>query len=801
MKKYIRSTYLAIILLLVYLPIFIFMMFSFNSSGSVSKMTGLSLKWYENFFHNEPFILSIILSLIIGIIVTLVSLIIGIMASIGLTKSSKITKKMTLSISNIPLINADVVTAVSLMLLFLTFSFSFGFVTLIFSHISFDIPYVILIILPRLKKIDNELIESSTDLGAKPSYTLFKIILPILKPAIISAAVIAFTMSFDDFIISYFTGGATNNVATYIYSLKIVEPYVNAFGTMIIVVIASVVIFWNIIRVYKNTNMKKLSEIIKNVYKDEYLISLENKLILLYKTYNLSIRLDIPVNLKLEKKIKSIELKIAKEKKYINKMKIKLQNKRIKEDEAYKKEINSNNKFIYVLKRIWKQTLFIAISLSSFSLLTSAYVINSHYDINLATWGEYFPNDFIQKFEDETGYKVKVNLFDSNESLYNKIQTYKKYDIMVPSAYMALKLANNNYLQPIDYTRLSKDKGKFFTSWKDFWGDGSSSSDGVIDPLLSEAVANTIAKHTESTLSEDLRKYQIPYYWGDIRLIYNTSKDPELSNLGKINPKLKTDFNDSSDFDEKFTHFSKDLSWQDFKNFAIANSKNENNEMVLSDDPKNVFITDSEIKNNWVEPYTSNSVNTVCTEAINWLRSKNVSLQNDEITNSFDSGNFNFALAYNGDILTEMCDIPDLANDYIVTYPSSPIPGTDKTTGTDIWEDGLVLNKNLKNSDAVYKFLNYIINNQVYLYETNDLVYTSPFTSDEKQIIKILSDSDWFSKLSTDSQKNIIQAYQPIYYNKTEGDPLTEGSGFFWYNKTDAQMQSKYNELIASKSL
>jgi len=140
------------------------------------------------------------------------------------------------------LVNADIVTAVSLMLLFMAFAFNFGIITLILAHISFNIPYVIITVLPKVKSISKEQIEASQDLGASSWYTLRKVVLPTLKPAILAGAAIAFAMSFDDFIISYFTGGNTANLSTYIYSLKRIKPYINAFSTLLIVIIALVII-------------------------------------------------------------------------------------------------------------------------------------------------------------------------------------------------------------------------------------------------------------------------------------------------------------------------------------------------------------------------------------------------------------------------------------------------------------------------------------------------------------------------------------------------------------------------------
>ncbi|SYV95222.1 Inner membrane ABC transporter permease protein ydcV, partial [Mycoplasma putrefaciens] len=142
------------------------------------------------------------------------------------------------------MVNADVVTAVSLMIVFLLSGLKFGVITLIMAHISFNVPYVLVTVMPRLRKIDPSLIEASYDLGAKNRQVMFKVMIPILKPAIITASAIAFAMSFDDFIISYFTGGDQTNISTFIYSAKKVRPFIFAFGTILVGVIAFSVIIW-----------------------------------------------------------------------------------------------------------------------------------------------------------------------------------------------------------------------------------------------------------------------------------------------------------------------------------------------------------------------------------------------------------------------------------------------------------------------------------------------------------------------------------------------------------------------------
>jgi spermidine/putrescine transport system permease protein len=231
MKKFLGSSYFVIILSLLYIPIVIMMIFSFNSGSSTSVFTGWSLKWYDDFIHNSPFLKSIITSLFVAVVSTTISIVIGIMAVIGLWRMPQRRSRKWLGMANIPLINADVITAVSLMVIFL---------------------YVIITVMPFVRKIDKNLIAASKDLGSSETQTIFKVILPILRPSIITAIFICFAMSFDDFIISYFTSGAETNVSTFMYTAKRIQPYINAFGTILVTVIFISIILWNLILFFRH---------------------------------------------------------------------------------------------------------------------------------------------------------------------------------------------------------------------------------------------------------------------------------------------------------------------------------------------------------------------------------------------------------------------------------------------------------------------------------------------------------------------------------------------------------------------
>ncbi|WP_026389604.1 spermidine/putrescine ABC transporter permease/substrate-binding protein [[Acholeplasma] multilocale] len=282
MKRFFKGSYFAIIMAFIYIPIVVMVIFSFNAGSTTTSWSGFDFKWYDEFIHNSPFIKSIITSLFVAVISTAVSVVIGTMAAIGLSRTKRVTQSSWFGVANIPLINADVVTAVSLMIIFLLSGFKFGLGTLIMAHVSFNVPYVLITVMPRLRKIDKSLVEASMDLGAKPLHVLFKVILPILKPAIITATAIAFAMSFDDFIISYFTGGNQTNVSTFIYTAKKIKPFIFAFGTILVGVIVLSIIAWNAITVVKQKRLQTEDQIKKGFYKAKKIQRLNKELDELY---------------------------------------------------------------------------------------------------------------------------------------------------------------------------------------------------------------------------------------------------------------------------------------------------------------------------------------------------------------------------------------------------------------------------------------------------------------------------------------------------------------------------------------
>lgn len=236
MMKFIRRFYVGIIFVFLYAPIITLMVLSFNASKTRAKWGGFTFKWYTELFQNSAIMEALYNTLAIALLSSIIATIIGTIACIGMNGMNKKMKSVLIGITNIPMINAEIVTGISLMLLFLSFGVRFGFGTILLSHITFNIPYVILSIMPRMKNINVYTYEAAMDLGASPTYAFFKVIFPDLLPGILSGFLMAFTMSLDDFIITHFTKGpGIDTLSTKIYTevRKGIKPEMYALSTII----------------------------------------------------------------------------------------------------------------------------------------------------------------------------------------------------------------------------------------------------------------------------------------------------------------------------------------------------------------------------------------------------------------------------------------------------------------------------------------------------------------------------------------------------------------------------------------
>lgn len=238
--KITRRIYLALIIIFMYAPIVTLIVLSFNASKSRAKWGGFTTKWYVSLFQNDDIMRALGNTISIALIASIVSTIIGLLACIAINRMKRKGKTIWMGITNIPMLNADIVTGIALMLLFIAFGVKFGYMTILLAHISFDIPYVILSIMPRMKGLNPSTYEAALDLGAHPLKAYVKVVLPDLWPGIISGFLMAFTMSIDDFVITHFTKGAgVDTLSTKIYSevKKGIKPEMYALSSILFVTI------------------------------------------------------------------------------------------------------------------------------------------------------------------------------------------------------------------------------------------------------------------------------------------------------------------------------------------------------------------------------------------------------------------------------------------------------------------------------------------------------------------------------------------------------------------------------------
>ena len=259
-KRVLGKVGMALLLVFFYAPILFMIIFSFNSSKSLTHFTGFSLCWYEAMLKNHGMMESLYVTIIIALLATIISTIIGTITAIGLSKSKKVLRAFVSQVNDFPIMNPEIVTAIGLMLLFITFQIEKGFVTLLLAHIAFCIPYVILSIMPKIKSLDPNLADAAMDLGATPWQALVKVIVPQIMPGIVSGALIAFTMSFDDFVISYFVAGqGVKNLSIMVYTMsKRINPSVNAISTLVVLLITITLIIVNVLpMIRKKTSPSK----------------------------------------------------------------------------------------------------------------------------------------------------------------------------------------------------------------------------------------------------------------------------------------------------------------------------------------------------------------------------------------------------------------------------------------------------------------------------------------------------------------------------------------------------------------
>ena len=246
-SKALKKLYIALILIFLYAPIVVMIVLSFNEGRSPAQWEGFSFKWYIELFDDRNIMEALKITVSVAVIATIASTILGTLAAIGIHAMKKGWSTWILNISYLPMTMPDIVTGISLMLLFIQINIPTGFWTMTLAHIAFDTPYVLFNVLPRLKQMNPNMYEAALDLGCKPMKAIFKVIIPEISPGIVTGMLMAFTMSIDDFIISYFTGGTVNNLSMAVYgsAKRGVSPSMYALFALMFVVVLSLLLIIN----------------------------------------------------------------------------------------------------------------------------------------------------------------------------------------------------------------------------------------------------------------------------------------------------------------------------------------------------------------------------------------------------------------------------------------------------------------------------------------------------------------------------------------------------------------------------
>ena len=432
----------ALVFLFLYAPILLLIVFSFNKGNSNIVWTGFSLDWYKSLFQNRLIMRSVYTTLLVSLLATAIATVAGTFAAIGFYSLRRRSRAALSTVNSIPMMNADIVTGVAMCLFFVAF-FSFwsgfagwfngvqsvvvlperltlGFGTLLIAHVTFNIPYVILSVGPKLRQMDRNLVDAAQDLGCTWMQAFWKVILPEIKPGIASGALTAFTMSVDDFIISYFTAGSSSStLAMTIYGMtkKRVTPEINAVSTLLFVTVLALLVIVNL----REARAERSGE--------------ERR----------------PVSRKLTQMLDTPKGRVF---------------------------------------RRGAAVVLTASFLIAVVLLTGA--TNAQPVVNVCSWGEYIDEDLITQFEEETGIAVNYQTAESNEALYSLLKSGAgDYDVIVPSDYMISQLIEEDMLAELDYSRIPN--------------------------------YGLISDRFKGLTYDPQERYTVPYAWGTVGIIYNTS--------------------------------------------------------------------------------------------------------------------------------------------------------------------------------------------------------------------------------------------------------------------------------------
>ena len=421
MRKFIKRFYLLFIFILLYAPILTLVVLSFNNSKTRAKWGGFTTKWYHQLFQNEQILNALSNTLLIAILSALIATILGTIAAIGIHSMKSKGRSAMLGINNIPMMNSEIVTGISLMLLFIAVGnfFSkitgnstnlFGFTTILLAHITFNIPYVVLSVMPKLRQVNPNTYEAALDLGASPFYAYYKVIIPDITPGILSGFLLSFTMSLDDFVITHFTKGAgVDTLSTKIYTevKKGIKPEMYALSTLM---------------------------------------------------FSAVLLLLLIVNYAPKKKESEDGLSFSR-----------------------------GGSF----KKVVAVAMVAIICVGGFYAYRGSTSLNSE-QVVVYNWGEYIDPDVLTQFTKETGIEVIYDEFETNETMYPKVEAGAvAYDLVCPSDYMIKRMLDNDLLAKINFDNVPNIK---------YIGQNYLDQSKQFDPT---------------------NEYSIPYTWGTVGILYN----------------------------------------------------------------------------------------------------------------------------------------------------------------------------------------------------------------------------------------------------------------------------------------
>lgn len=576
-RKSLKKIYLVLIFILLYAPIVTLVVLSFNQSKTRAKWGGFTLKWYTELFQNSSIMNAFYTTLIIAFLSAGIATIIGTAAAIAIASMKRRWKTIYMGLTNIPMMNAEIVMGVSLMLLFIAFHMTLGFGTILIAHITFNIPYVILSVSPKLRQTSRSTYEAALDLGAPPLKAFFKVVFPDIVPGVLSGFMLAFTMSLDDFVITHFTKGpGIDTLSTKIYTevRKGIKPEIYALSTILFVTVLVLLILVN---------------------------------------YSPEGKEDAPV--KNAKKVK----KPSKAKRII-------------------------------VRRVIPALICIVFLFGGFYYAEEKGGVNAE-KVVVYNWGEYIDPEVITMFEEETGIEVVYEEFETNEILYPKVASGAiAYDVVCPSDYMIQRMIENDLLSEINWDNIPNIKN-------------------IGEDYLEQAEA-----------FDPGNKYSVPYCWGTVGILYNTTMvDEEIDSWSVL-------------WDEKYK-----------------------DNILMQDSVRDAFAV--------ALKYLGFSLNSTdldeLTAAKDLLIEQKPLVQAyviDQVRDKMIGNEAAIGVIYSGEAIYTQKENPDL--EYVIPKE-----------GTNVWIDSWVIPKNAENKENAEKFINFLCRADIALMNFEYITYSTPNTA------------------------------------------------------------------------